>query len=66
MDGETLLKDYTYYLRLERNMSPHTVDGYVSDVREALPSLGDDIAEVNTEDILGYLSQRADLSKRSQ
>ena len=66
MDGETLLKDYTYYLRLERNMSPHTVDGYVSDVREALPSLGDDIAEVNTEDILGYLSQRGDLSKRSQ
>ena len=66
MEGEALLKDYTYYLRLERNMSPHTVAGYVSDVREALPSLGDDVAQVGTEDVLGYLSKRADLSKRSQ
>lgn len=66
MDGESLLKDYSYYLRLERNLSPHTVASYVADVREALPFLGDGIGEVTTGAILNYLSSRGDLAKRSQ
>ena len=69
MDPEGLLKDYSYYLRLERNMSPNTVSGYVSDVREAFshPSFGEDVLNVDTEAVLSYLeARREDLSKRSQ
>lgn len=69
MTAEGLLKDYSFYLRLERSMSPNTVASYVSDVREAFshPAFGDDPVGVTTEDVLFYLEARGDtLSKRSQ
>ena len=68
METERLLKDYSYYLRLERNMSPNTVASYASDVREALsdPVFGDGIRDVTTDAVLCYLASREDLSKRSQ
>ena len=65
---DTLLRDYSYYLRLERNLSPHTVSSYLSDVREALsdPVFGDRIGDVTSDAVLAYLGGRPDLSKRSQ
>ena len=66
--SDTLLRDYSYYLRLERNLSPHTVSSYLSDVREALsdPVFGDRIGDVTSDAVLAYLGGRPDLSKRSQ
>ena len=68
MDIAGLLPGYSYYLRLERNMSPRTVASYVSDVKEAAkhPYFGEGIEEVTPDAILAYLEFRADLSKRSQ
>ena len=68
MDIAGLLPGYSYYLRLERNMSPRTVASYVSDVKEAAkhPYFGEGIEEVTPDAILAYLESRADLSKRSQ
>lgn len=67
MRPEDLLNDYTYYLRLERNMSPHTVASYTSDLREAFSGgLPDEVAGTTSDDIIAYLASREDLSKRSQ
>ena len=32
MDKERIIRDYRYYLTLERRMSPNTVASYVSDI----------------------------------
>ena len=69
MDAEGLLKDYSYYMRLERGMSPNTVTSYVSDVREAFghPAFGNDALAVTTDTVLSYLEAREnELAKRSQ
>ena len=68
MDGSTrLFKDYAYYLRIERGLSPNTVAGYVSDVSLFFEESGLEPASVRSADIVGYLSARSDtLSKRSQ
>lgn len=61
-----ILSDYTYYLKIERAMSPNTVASYSTDVREffeAVPSLP---ADVSTKDIIDYLTAKDKLSKRSQ
>jgi integrase/recombinase XerD len=68
MDGSTrLFKDYAYYLKIERGLSPNTVAGYVSDVSLFFEESGLEPASVRSADIVGYLSARSDtLSKRSQ
>ena len=68
MDISSLLPGYSYYLRLERNMSPNTVASYVSDLKEAAEHsyFGEGIGEVTPDAILAYLEARSDLSKRSQ
>ena len=61
-----ILSDYTYYLKIERAMSPNTVVSYSTDVREffeAVPSLP---ADVTTKEIIDYLAAKDKLSKRSQ
>ena len=61
-----ILSDYTYYLKIERAMSPNTVASYSTDVREffeAVPSLP---ADVTTNEIIDYLAAKDKLSKRSQ
>lgn len=74
---DRLLKDYNYYLRIERAMSPNTVASYCSDVEKFLlwltgtqkkPSTGFQGAAVSatSEDILSYISSRGEVSKRSQ
>lgn len=66
MQQERIIKDYTYYLKIERRMSPNTVASYVSDVSKFLEWAGTAPEEVSPEMITGYLSERADVSKRSQ
>ena len=69
------LKDYAYYLKVERGMSPNTVSAYCRDVKAfleegspAAAETGRDLSRLATaEDVEGYLSARsAELSARSQ
>jgi len=62
-----LYKDYAYYLKIERGLSPNTVAGYCSDVSLFLDESGLEAREVRAADIIDYLSSRSGtLSKRSQ
>lgn len=61
-----LFKDYSYYLKIERGLSPNTVAGYCSDMELFVSATGLDAAEVTSSDIVDYLSARSEsLSKRS-
>lgn len=61
-----VLKDYNYYLRIERAMSPNTVASYCSDVEFFLLQCKTPLAELQSEDILDFLVSRDFLTKRSQ
>ena len=61
-----VLKDYNYYLRIERAMSPNTVASYCSDVEFFLIQCKTPLAEIQPEDILEFLVSRDFISKRSQ
>lgn len=67
MSPERLLKDYRYYLRMERKMSPNTVASYYSDVERFLGAYHGDPLKAGSEGISEYLASRsAEVSKRSQ
>lgn len=53
-----LCRDYAYYLKIERAMSPNTVASYVADVRAFLEWIGKRAEEVDSDDILRYLETR--------
>lgn len=60
-------KEYSYYLKVERNMSANTVAAYLSDLRDFYEYLGEENTNPDTGDIVNYLASRAGtLSKRSQ
>ncbi|MBR5661808.1 MAG: tyrosine recombinase XerD [Bacteroidales bacterium] len=61
-----ILSDYSYYLRIERAMSPNTVEAYSSDVEAFFDWVGIEPADVSSKDILDYLAANDRLSKRSQ
>ena len=62
-----ILKDYRYYLRMERKLSPNTVAAYGRDVAEFLAAAEMKPRAVRPDDVGRYLAARAaDLSKRSQ
>lgn len=62
-----LLKDYSYYLRIERQMSPNTVASYSSDLRHFFEDRAETPANVGPDQIIEYFSDFSDLlSKRSQ
>ena len=61
-----ILKDYTYYLRMECAMSRNTVASYSSDVQRFLANYGGVLENLSPADIEEYISSRADLEKRSQ
>jgi integrase/recombinase XerD len=62
-----ILKDYRYYLRMERKLSPNTVAAYGRDVAEFLAAAEMEPRAVRPDDVGRYLAARAaDLSKRSQ
>ena len=62
-----MIKDFKYYLRIERGLSPNTVAGYGHDVEAFLKAVNKKPAEISSGDIAAYLGQSgADgLSKRS-
>ena len=68
MDANTrLFKEYAYYLKIERGLSPNTVAGYCSDLAIFLEESGLEASAVQAADIIDYLSARSEtLSKRSQ
>ena len=68
MDANTrLFKDYAYYLKIERGLSPNTVAGYCSDLALFFEESGLEAPAVQAADIIDYLSARSEtLSKRSQ
>ncbi|MBQ8062002.1 MAG: site-specific tyrosine recombinase XerD [Bacteroidales bacterium] len=61
-----ILSDYSYYLRIERAMSPNTVDAYSADLESLFSYLGVEPVQVSTQDVLDYLAVSNRLSKRSQ
>ncbi len=64
---ETILKDYRYYLNVERGMSPNTVNSYCRDVKAFLEKSTEAPTKTGTEAIVNYLSSMsASLSPRSQ
>lgn len=64
-NSERILKDYAFHLKVERAMSPNTVSSYASDVREMLLKVGKEPEQIDTDDIITYLSE-VNISKRSQ
>ena len=63
---ERLLKDYEYYLKIERTMSQNTVASYCSDVEKFLADLSCRVEDASGKDILEHLNKVAGISKRSQ
>ena len=63
-----LIKEYAYYLGIERAMSEATVKSYCSDIAAFIEFLGTDPSEADSSTIEEYLSVRSreGLSKRSQ
>ena len=61
-----LLKDYNYYLKIERAMSQNTVASYCSDIESFLEYYKSDLSLVTPTDIEEYLASHETLSKRSQ
>ena len=53
-----ILRDYRYYLRMERRLSPNTVAAYGRDVAELLEALDLAPRAIRTEDIERYLKSR--------
>ena len=64
---ERLLKDYNYYLKIERRMSPNTAASYSSDIKEFFADCDVKPEEVRLEDVQDWLSSRSEtVSKRTQ
>ncbi len=64
---ETILKDYRYYLNVERGMSRNTVNSYCRDVKAFLEKNVEAPTKIGTEAIVDYLSSvSTSLSARSQ
>ncbi len=64
-EDSRILKDYRYYLRMERRLSPNTVAAYGRDVAELLSALELEPRAVRTEDIERYLASRTGGDSRS-
>ena len=64
---DRIVKDYSYYLKIEKHMSPNTVSSYCSDVEDLLKVISSSPAKMTSGDIEEYLRiKSATLSKRSQ
>ena len=64
---ERLLKDYNYYPKIERRMSPNTAASYSSDIKEFFADCDVKPEEVRLEDVQDWLSSRSEtVSKRTQ
>jgi integrase/recombinase XerD len=63
---EKILKDYNYYLRMERAMSQNTVASYCSDIERFLAFYQGSLTSIDSVSVEEFLKSRTDLSKRSQ
>lgn len=73
---DRIIKDFSYYLRLERKMSPNTVAAYVGDVSafldamgmgEGKPASGLSLGNIGSDAVADYFAARSSgVSKRSQ
>ncbi|MBO4596124.1 MAG: tyrosine recombinase XerD [Bacteroidales bacterium] len=62
-----MLKAFSYYLRMERKLSPNTVAAYSRDVQELFDALGDGAPKADSDALARFISERsAQISKRSQ
>lgn len=62
-----MLSDFTYYLRMERQLSPNTVSAYTSDVEDFIAFCSGEADMVGKDSIEAYMAERAGtISKRSQ
>ena len=65
MDLERLIKDFMYYLVVERGMSQNTVKAYCSDVEEFAEKYGGDVTKAGSYDVVAWL-ESSDAAKRTQ
>lgn len=65
MDLERLIKDFMYYLGVERGMSQNTVKAYCSDVEEFAEKYGGDVTKAGSYDVVAWL-ESSDAAKRTQ
>lgn len=62
-----ILGDYSYYLKVERQLSPNTVEAYCSDVKKLLDSAQLPAREFSADDINSFLAKSSkQISSRSQ
>ena len=62
-----LIKDYSYCLRIERQMSPNTVSSYCSDVSHFFDDCKKSAENTDADDIVSYFSTYSEyFSKRTQ
>ena len=67
MDAGRVIKDYSYYLRMERKLSPNTVASYTSEVKDFLSRCCSDPSALTSSDVSEYLAELSSrLSKRTQ
>ena len=67
MDSLAAIREYAYYLRMERKKSPNTVTAYTGDVADFLDFYKGDISAAATADVESFILDRSGiLSKRSQ
>lgn len=65
--GDRLIDAYSYYLRMERSLSPNTVSAYTSDVENLMEIEKTSPLEMTSDEIVDYFERCSDLlSKRSQ
>lgn len=65
--ADRILDAYSYYLRMERALSPNTVSAYTSDVENLMEIEKTPPLEMTSDDIIDYFERCSDLlSKRSQ
>ena len=62
----SILKDFEYYLKIERAMSQNTVASYCSDISKFLESLGCRPEDAGPDEIMAHISSLGNISKRTQ
>lgn len=62
-----MLKEFGYYLRMERKLSPNTVAAYLRDLKPLEEEYGGGVAGLSAEQLRQYLAERSgSISSRSQ